>query len=126
MTKKTDEVIAEVVDETPKVSNAAPAGVPSLSIQDLENLRNIIDVASKRGVFKTEEFTIVGDAYAKLAAFITAIKPAPAAQAEAPAAPAEAAPTPPPGRTIKEGEQPPIAPAAPVMNTPIAPAANAE
>ena len=82
-TETAQEVIedAEIVEETAEAP-VAPAqeqeAPPSLTIQDLENIRNIIDVASKRGVFKTEEFTMVGTAYGKLSAFITAITPPPA------------------------------------------------
>ena len=84
-----EEVIedAEIVEETAEAP-AAQEAPPSLTIQDLENIRNIIDVASKRGVFKTEEFAMVGTAYGKLSVFITAITP-PAAEgkeAQAPAA----------------------------------------
>ncbi len=62
------ETIAEEIEAA-----AVPA---SLTIQDLSNLRNIIDVASQRGAFKTTEFTMVGDTYSKLANFIAAITPA--------------------------------------------------
>ena len=75
-TKKEEatDVVAEpevVVSEPEEVT----APVTSLSIQDLAQLRNIINVASQRGVFKPEEFTVVGDAYNKLNEFITNIMP---------------------------------------------------
>ena len=81
---QTEETIvdAEVTEipntvEAPATAPEAQAP-PSLTIQDLENIRNIIDVASNRGVFKTEEFAMVGTAYGKLAEFIKAISPPPA------------------------------------------------
>jgi len=69
----TEEATVDAVEEVE--ATEAPA---SLTVQDLANLRNIIDVASQRGAFKTNEFTVVGATYTKLANFITAITPAPA------------------------------------------------
>jgi hypothetical protein len=72
---------------TPEVSEevaetvAPPQG---LSIQDLANLRNIVDVASQRGAFKTNEFTIVGATYTKLNDFINAVAPQMAATEDTP------------------------------------------
>jgi hypothetical protein len=78
----TEAVAEEVAAE---VTEGAPAA-PTLTVQDLANLRNIIDVASQRGTFKPAEFQVVGEAYAKLDNFIQSITPPPAE--EAPAAPA--------------------------------------
>lgn len=50
-----------------------------LTVQDLNALRSIIDVASTRGTFKAEEMSAVGAVYNKLSGFLDAI----AAQAEA-------------------------------------------
>ena len=82
----TEETNNEQIAEAEAPAQEAP---PSLTIQDLENLRNIVDVAAKRGVFKTEEFTMVGETYAKLNNFIIAITP-PVTEGEQPA-PAPAA-----------------------------------
>ena len=90
MSENQKTVDAEVVD-----AEAVPA---SLTVQDLVNIRNIIDVASGRGAFKAAEFKVVGETFEKLESFIAAITPAqgegapaaPAAPAEAPAAEAEA------------------------------------
>ncbi len=80
-TKK--EEVAEVIDapedavvseETVEAGAEAPV-VNNLSIQDLAQLRNIINIASQRNAFKAEEFEIVGNAYNKLNNFITAIMP---------------------------------------------------
>ncbi|MBE9562132.1 MAG: hypothetical protein IMF12_04630, partial [Proteobacteria bacterium] len=67
--ENTNETVEEAVVETVE-QEAVPA---SLTVQDLANLRNIIDVASQRGTFKPAEFSMVGDAYTKLNNFITAI-----------------------------------------------------
>jgi len=53
--------------------NAAPAAPPELSIQDLQALKTIIDVASQRGAFKPNEMVVVGQTYTKLEQFLAAI-----------------------------------------------------
>jgi hypothetical protein len=67
------------------------AATPELTIQDLQNLRAIIDVASQRGAFRAAEMQAVGSAFNKLNDFLNAVAPAPAADenkgsAETPAA----------------------------------------
>ena len=49
---------------------------PKLSIQDLVDLRAIIDVASQRGAFRAAEFAAVGAAFNKLNDFLNAVAPA--------------------------------------------------
>jgi len=56
---------------------------PTLSIVDLQNLRAIVDVASRRGAFQANELSSVGTAYDKLNAFLTAVAPAQTADAPA-------------------------------------------
>lgn len=53
---------------------------PELTVQDLGNLKQIIDVASQRGAFKPNEMMTVGQTYNKLETFLNAV----AAQGEAP------------------------------------------
>lgn len=79
-----DETVEATAEEAVETEvTEAPA---SLSVQDLANIRNIIDVASQRGAFKTNEFTVVGATYTKLTNFLNAVAPQiEAAQAEAPA-----------------------------------------
>jgi hypothetical protein len=79
------EAAAEVPNEPveTQVEEQAPA---SLSIQDLANVRRLLDVASQRGAFKTDEFQVVGAIYGKLATFVDA---AVAAQEQAKEAEAE-------------------------------------
>ena len=53
----------------------APAG-PDLTVQDLQNLKSIIDVASQRGAFKPNEMMTVGQTYSKLEVFLEAVSKA--------------------------------------------------
>lgn len=52
---------------------AAPEEQPQLTIQDLQNLQQVIDLASSRGAFRTGEMTQVGAVYNKLAVFLSYI-----------------------------------------------------
>jgi hypothetical protein len=42
-------------------------------VQDLNALKQIIDVASQRGTFKPSEMMVVGQTYNKLEAFLAAV-----------------------------------------------------
>jgi len=46
---------------------------PDLTVQDLNALKSIIDVASQRGAFKPNEMVTVGQAYNKLEQFLDAV-----------------------------------------------------
>jgi hypothetical protein len=73
-----------------ETQEAAPAQVPAeLTIVDLQNLRSIIDVASKRGAFGASEMAAVGGVYNKLDTFLKAAAPAEKPE-ETPADPAAA------------------------------------
>jgi hypothetical protein len=52
---------------------ATEAQGPDLTVQDLQALKSIIDVASQRGAFKPNEMMTVGQTYAKLEAFLAAV-----------------------------------------------------
>lgn len=65
-----------------KVEETAEEPV-ALSVNDLASIRKILDVASQRGAFKTEEFQVVGAVYGKLAAFVDAAIAASQQQEEA-------------------------------------------
>lgn len=54
---------------------AAPAA-PELTITDLQNIRTIIDAASRRGAFGAAEMAGVGATFNKLDAFLNAVAPA--------------------------------------------------
>lgn len=58
---------------------------PELSIVDLQNLRAIIDVATRRGVFQAQELSGVGAVFDRLNAFLNAVAPATAQTQDAPA-----------------------------------------
>jgi hypothetical protein len=57
--------------EAPK---GAPTG-PDLTVQDLQALKSIIDVASKRGAFQAAEMEVVGKTYNRLNTFLEAVTP---------------------------------------------------
>ena len=60
-------------------SKSAPAQQgPDLTVQDLQALKTIIDVASQRGAFKPNEMMTVGQTYNKLDAFLAAVAQQPA------------------------------------------------
>jgi hypothetical protein len=56
-----------------------------ITIQDLDMLKNIIDLASSRGAFRAAEMKDVGEVYNKLAAFLEAVVAQAAAQEQQPA-----------------------------------------
>ena len=54
-------------------TNNSPA--VELTLIDLQNIRSIIDVASRRGAFGAAEMTGVGTVFDKLDAFLEAVTP---------------------------------------------------
>lgn len=69
--------------EEETVAQAAPqgeAGPAELTLNDLNAMKSIIDVASQRGSFKPSEMVIVGQTYNKLTAFLNAAQTTSAAQ----------------------------------------------
>jgi len=70
------------VQSTPE----AQQGATELTINDLNALKVIIDIASSRGAFKPNEMVAVGQTYTKLESFLgTVAKQAEAQKAAAPA-----------------------------------------
>jgi hypothetical protein len=68
----TEEVKTPEAVEAP--AQEAPAqGGADLTVQDLSNLKQIIDVASQRGAFKPSEMMTVGQTYNKLESFLNAV-----------------------------------------------------
>jgi len=65
-------------------SEAPKPGAPDLTVQDLQALKAIIDVASQRGAYKPNEMEVVGRTYNRLNAFLEAITPKKPAEGEAP------------------------------------------
>ena len=78
----------EAVGGEMPAATAAPQ--PELSINDLQNLRAIIDTAAKRGAFQANEMAAVGSVYDRLNNFLVAVLPKP--QEAGPAAAPEASP----------------------------------
>jgi hypothetical protein len=77
----TENVQQETIKETVQAPEQAGAKTdPSeLTINDLNAMKVIIDIASSRGAFKPAEMTVVGQTYTKLTTFLDAV----AKQAEA-------------------------------------------
>lgn len=57
----------------PEAAQNQQAAGPDLTVQDLQALKTIIDVASSRGAFKPNEMVTVGQTYSKLEQFLVAI-----------------------------------------------------
>jgi len=66
----TEEVQSAEATPQPAPANEAPV---ELTVQDLGNIKQIIDVASQRGAFKPNEMTTVGTTYTKLETFLAAV-----------------------------------------------------
>ena len=56
----------------PGPEQAQPEG-PDLTVQDLQAIKSIIDVASQRGAFRPNEMVTVGQTYNKLESFLAAV-----------------------------------------------------
>ena len=63
----TDNVQEKEVEQT---QEAPKADANELTINDLNAMKVIIDIASSRGAFKPNEMTVVGQTYTKLSAFL--------------------------------------------------------
>ena len=75
----------EVTQQAP-ASAEQPAQNNDLTINDLQAMKVIIDIASSRGAFKPNEMVAVGQTYTKLETFLeTVAKQAEAQKAVAPA-----------------------------------------
>jgi translation initiation factor IF-2 len=74
-TKDTVKDVPQVeVPATAPAEAAAPQAGADLSVQDLQGLKTIIDVASSRGAFKPNEMMSVGQVYGKLETFLSAVQ----------------------------------------------------
>ena len=65
-----DTTVEAEVAAAPETSEAQG---PDLTVQDLQALKSIIDVASQRGAFKPNEMMTVGQTYSKLETFLAAV-----------------------------------------------------
>lgn len=77
-------------------SEAPTQGAPDLTVQDLQALKTIVDIASQRGAFRPNEMEVVGRTYNRLMQFLEAITPKKddASNAETKEAPAQTAEAP--------------------------------
>lgn len=90
------------------LSSALPdsAQPPSLSIQDLQNLLMVVDLASTRGAFRGPEMSQVGQVFDKLNTFLQSVVP--------PAEQTSAQPVPQASHSMQPASPPPAMPR-PVM-----------
>jgi hypothetical protein len=88
--KKVAAPAAEVVTPAADAATTTSIEPVQLTIADLQLLARIVDLASRRGAFQAGELSQVGDAYNKLAGFLTYVesvqKKEEAEKVEAPAA----------------------------------------
>jgi hypothetical protein len=63
----------QAVDQTQEAQSAPAA--PELTVTDLQNIKTIIDAASRRGAFGAGEMAGVGGVFNKLDAFLNAVAP---------------------------------------------------
>jgi len=67
------------------VQTEAQQSAPELSINDLKNLRIIVDTAVRRGAFSAVEASSVGAAFDRLNVFLNSVSPETQPAAQAPA-----------------------------------------
>lgn len=58
-------------------ANAEQAPTPELTINDLMNIRAIVETATRRGAFQANELSAVGSVFDRLANFLNAVAPKP-------------------------------------------------
>ena len=73
-----DQAEKEVVQEAPAPTTAPPAPEAQaqnteLTVNDLNNIKQIIDVASSRGAFRPNEMMTIGQVYNKLETFLATV-----------------------------------------------------
>lgn len=73
-----EEVEVSAVEETAQQETP----VESISLQDLQVLSNIVDLATQRGAFRGNELTQVGAVFDKLSTFLQQVAAAQAASSE--------------------------------------------
>ena len=81
MAKKQTSAEQPAITPAPQIAETPQQEQPSLNLQDLILVAQIIQVSSQRGAFKADELANVGTLYNKLIAFLQstgALAPAPA------------------------------------------------
>lgn len=61
-----------MTDSVDTAKNETQTGV-ELTLNDLNAIKNVLEVATQRGAFKAHELTAVGQVYDKLATFLASI-----------------------------------------------------
>jgi hypothetical protein len=79
------DIMTDTVQQTAEDQAQQPSN--ELTINDLNAMKVIIDIASSRGAFKPNEMVAVGQTYTKLETFLSAVAAQQAAQPQQPAAP---------------------------------------
>ena len=72
MSKQDEQVTQEQAAPAPEAS-ANPQQPAELTVQDLQAIKAVIDVASQRGAFKPNEMMTVGQVYTKLEMFLESV-----------------------------------------------------
>ena len=68
-----NETISEEFSNEP-AEQTAPGPVESITLKELDQIAQIIDLASQRGAFRGGEMSTVGQLYDKLATFLNNVK----------------------------------------------------
>lgn len=66
----------EIQEQAPAAPQGQEPSGPDLNVNDLNALKNVIDVATQRGAFKAAEMEAVGKVYNRLNAFLESVTPA--------------------------------------------------
>jgi hypothetical protein len=77
---KKETVSEQVVEQEVPTTDTEDSGTPeqqaveSITLRDLDQIAQIIDLGAQRGAFKGNEMTVVGSLYDKLAMFLGNVK----------------------------------------------------
>lgn len=84
---RTEEAVEDPTDTVTQSDAPAEPVAQGLTLNDLANIKQIIEVVSQRGAFRPEEMQVVGATYTRLVTFLQSIAPAQpeATEEEAPA-----------------------------------------
>jgi len=69
-----EEVVEQEVPTTEESSETPAQPVESITLRDLDQIAQIIDLGAQRGAYKGNEMTVVGALYDKLAMFFGNVK----------------------------------------------------
>jgi|TARA_B110000977_G_scaffold116595_1_gene150616 hypothetical protein len=83
MSKKKAEQVTENVETVVDAPEATEQEVQTLSLAELDQLAQVIDLASSRGAFRGAELQTVGGLYNKLVSFLSMVKAQQEAASEA-------------------------------------------